>query len=132
MNQPANRLPVISIRFTIITVRRPAVPAARRPALPAPARPRPAVLPGGRPSRTGLRRLAVLAVLAAAVLLVATVPVWVAQQVIDSRIWDLARHLAAGAFRPDPSSPVLPLLLGSIVVLAAMTSSSRPHDHHHH
>jgi hypothetical protein len=123
MHQPATRLPVISIRFTIISVRRRAVPAARRPALPARPRPRPALLPSVRPSRTGLRRLAGGVLAAVAVLLFATVPVWVAGRVVDSGIWDLRRHLDTP---PDLSSHALPLVLGSIVVLAAMSSSSGP------
>jgi hypothetical protein len=125
MYQPANRLRVISIRFTIISVRRPVVPAARRPALPARPRPRPALLASARPSGSGLRRLAGGVLAAVAVLLFATVPVWVAGRVVDSGIWDLRRHLATP---PDLSSPALPLVLGSIVVLAAMSSSSRPRD----
>lgn len=128
MKQPDNRLSVISIRFTIISVRRLAVPAARRPALPARPRPRSALGPAARPSRTGLRRLVAAALLAATVLLFATVPVWVAGQVVDSGIWDLRRHLATP---PDLSSHALPLLLGSVVVLASMSSSSRRHDHWH-
>ena len=127
MDQPANRLSVISVRFSIITVRRPAVPAAWRPR--PPALPRPPRPPDGRPSRPGLRRLAVVSVLAAAVVLFATVPVWVAHQVIDSGIWGLAGQLVAGVARPDLSSHALPLLLGSIVVLAAMSSSSGPRRH---
>ena len=128
MYQPVNRLSVISIRFTVISVWRQQVPAARRPALPARPHPRPALLAPARPSRCGLRRLAGAVLAVAAVLLFATVPVWVAGQVIDSGIWDLRRHLASP---PDLSSHALPLLLGSVVVLAAMSSSSRPHGHWH-
>ena len=47
---------------------------------------------------------------------------------VDSGLWDLAGHLAGRATRPGLPSPVLPLLLGSIVVLAVVSSSS---GHHH-
>jgi hypothetical protein len=131
MDQPANRLSVISVRLSILTVRRPVPPVAWRPELPAGTHPRPALLPVGRPARTGRRGLAIAGVLAAAVVLFATVPVWIAHQVIDSRIWEPARHLPAAVARPDLSSHALPLLLGAIVVLAAMSSSSRPRDRGH-
>ena len=122
MDQPVSRLSIITVRLSIITVRPPRVPAVPRPELPAVPRP-----PGN-----AARRLAIAAVLAAAIVLVATVPVWVAHLVVGSGIWDLARSVTTGVAGLDLSSHVLPLLIGSIVVLAAMSSSSGPHGHDHH
>jgi hypothetical protein len=138
-----HRLSTVSVRRSVTTVQQPAVPAVPPPALPTLSRSeittvhrsellavrRPQVLPVPRPRITALRWLAIAAVLAAAVVLFATVPVWVAHQVIDSGIWGLAGPLVAGVARPDLSSHALPLLLGSIVVLAAMSSSSGPRRH---
>jgi hypothetical protein len=89
----------------------------------------PAIHPSAGHARTGLRRLAAASVLFGAVVLFATVPAWVARQVVDSDLWNLGARLAAGVTRPDLPSHPLPLLLGSIVVLAAMSSSS---GHRHH
>lgn len=123
MDQPASRLSVIVVRLSILTVQPPAAPAAWRPQLPAAVRTRPALLPPSRPAR---RRLAAAAVLIAAVVLFATAPAWVADQVVGSGLWDLAGRFAAGAPQPDLPPHPLPLVLGSIVVLAAMSSSSGP------
>ena len=129
MAQPPNRLSVIVVRLSILTVRPPAAPAVRPPQLPASDPPRPALPPPARPARTGLRHLAAAAILAAAIVLFATGPAWVAGQVVDSGLWNLAGRITAGITRPDLSSHALPLVVGSIVVLAAMSSSS---GHRHH
>jgi hypothetical protein len=125
MDQPVDRPSIISVRFSVIAVRRPAVPAVRRPALAR--RPRPELAPVPRPSATTARRLAIAFVLAAAIVLFATVPARVARLVMDSGVWDLTRHLTAAVSRLDPPVDVLPLLLGSIVVLAVVSSSSGHH-----
>jgi hypothetical protein len=125
MDQPASRLSVIVIRLSILTVRPPAAPAAWQPQLPA--APQPALVPAPRRGR----RLAAAAVVVAAVLLFATVPAWVAGQVVDSGLWDLAGRITTGVARPDLSSHALPLVVGSIVVLAAMSSSSGPRNRGH-
>jgi hypothetical protein len=140
MDRSIRRLPTTTVRVSItlrwpsITVtRRPSVPAVDRPGIPAtrplaiPARPRSATIPR-RPAVPGARRLALAAVLAAAIVLFATLPVLVVRLVMDSGLWDLAGHLAGRATRPGLPAPVLPLLLGSIVVLAVVSSSS---GHHH-
>jgi hypothetical protein len=75
--------------------------------------------------------LAAAAILAAAVVLFATVPAWVAGHLVDSSLWDLAGRITAGVARPDLSSHALPLVVGSIVVLAAMSSSSGPRNRGH-
>jgi hypothetical protein len=129
MDQPANRLSVVIVRLSILTVRPPAAPALRRPQLPMGTPAPPAIHPSAGHARTGLRRLAAASVLFGAVVLFATVPAWVARQVVDSDLWNLGARLAAGVTRPDLPSHPLPLLLGSIVVLAAMSSSS---GHRHH
>ena len=65
-------------------------------------------------------RLSIATVLAVALVLFAAVPAQAAQDALDSGAWDLARLMAA----PRPPSPHLPLVLGAIVLLAAMSSSS--------
>jgi hypothetical protein len=127
MDQPLSRLSVISVRLSIITVRPSRVPAVRLPELPSLRRPELPAVP--RPPSNVARRLAIAAVLAAAVVLFATVPAWVAHLIIDSGIWDLARSVTTRVASLDLSSHALPLLIGSIVVLAAMSSSSGPHGH---
>jgi hypothetical protein len=142
MDRSVPRLPTTTARLTItvrwlsVTIDRPpTIPAADRPAVPAvPATPR-LTIPA-RPAGPGAwrravpaarRRLAIAAVLTAAIVLFATVPARVARLAVDSGIWDLAPSMP----RPDPSGHVLPLLLGSIVVLAVV-SSSKGHHHHDH
>lgn len=67
-------------------------------------------------------RLAIAAVLAAALVLFAAVPAQAAQDALHNGTWDLAR-LVGGAV-PQPPSPHLPIVLGAIVLLAALSSSS--------
>ena len=57
MDQPANRLSVIVVRLSILTVRPPAAPAARPPELPAAPATRSELLPVARPARRRGRRL---------------------------------------------------------------------------
>jgi hypothetical protein len=71
-----------------------------------------------------LLRLAIAATLGTAVVLVAAVPVRAAQDALDRGAWDLAHYFTGAVAPPDVASPVLPLVVGSIVVLAAMSSSS--------
>jgi hypothetical protein len=71
-----------------------------------------------------VRRLSIAAVIALAVLLFAAGPAQAAQGALDSGAWDLARFFTTATDRvPTPSSH-LPLVLGGIVVLAALSSSS--------
>ena len=150
MDRSIRRLPTstllvsINLRWASISISRvPSVPAVDRPLVPTvpavPAVPR-MVVPARRPAVIGdrrwarpatRRRLAVLAVLAAAIFLVATVPARVARLVLDRGIWDLPRRLADALPRPDLSPHVLPLLLGSIVVLAVVIPSGAHHHHDH-
>ena len=80
--------------------------------------------------RRRLLRLAIAAVLGATVMLVAAVPVGAAQDTLDSGAWDLARYFTGGLAPPEIASPVLPLVVAGIVVLAAMSSwpPCRPPD----
>ena len=142
-----HRLAVTSVRRSVTTIHQPAVPgpAVQPPLLPTLSRSEittvhrseliavhlPQVTGVHRPRGTAVRWLAATAVAAAAVVLFAIVPAWVADLATGSGLWDLARSFAPGAPRPGVSGHVLPLLLGSIVVLAALSSSSgsRRHDH---
>jgi len=67
-------------------------------------------------------RLSIAAVLALALVLFAAVPAQAAEDALHSGTWDLAR-LVGGAL-PQPPSPHLPIVVGAIVLLAAMSSSS--------
>jgi hypothetical protein len=143
MDRSVRRLPTTAVRLSItvrwvsITIGRPpSIPAVDRPAVPA--RRRLAIL-AWRPLAATVRRrvhpaagrrLAVAAVLAAAIVLVATVPARLARLAMDSAIWDLARSVSGGMPWPDLSPQVLPLLLGAIVVLAVVSSSTGHHHHH--
>jgi hypothetical protein len=137
MDRSVPRLPTTTARLSI-TVRRfsitigrsptiPAVPTARRLAFPAQ---RPGTGAWRRAIPAARRRLAIAGVLAAAIVLFATVPAQVARLALDSAVWDLTRSRAAGMPRPDLSANVLPLLLGSIVVLAVVSSSGGHHHDH--
>ena len=150
MDRSIRRLPTSALRVSI-TLRWASITISRAPSMPAvdrsavdrsavPAIRRPA-LPARRPVTTGdrrwarpatRRRLAVAAVLVAAIVLFATVPSLVARLTLDSGIWDLPRSFANGIPKPDLSPHVLPLLLGSIVVLAVVTPSGGHHHHHDH
>jgi hypothetical protein len=136
MDRSVRRLPTTAVQFSI-TVRwvsiavgrppsvpavdRPAVPASRRLAIPARRRAHPAAR----------RRLAVAVVLAAAIVLFATVPARLAQLAMDSGIWDLASSVSGGLPWPDLSPHVLPLLLGAVVVVTVVSSSTGHHHHDH-
>ena len=68
-------------------------------------------------------RLSIAAVLAVALVLFAAVPAQAAEAALRSGTWDLARFIGAV---PQPPSPQMPIVLGAIVLLAAMSSSSGP------
>jgi hypothetical protein len=136
MDRSVRRLPTtavrlsISIRWVSIVIGRPpSIPAVDRPAVPA--RRRLAIPARRRAHPAAGRRLAVAAVLAAAIVLVATVPVRLARLAMDSGMWDLGRSVSGGMPWPDLSPDVLPLLLGGIVVLAVVSSSTGHHHHDH-
>jgi hypothetical protein len=137
MDRSVPRLPTTTARLSI-TVRRFSITIGRSPTIPAVPTPRRLAFPAQRPG-TGAwrraipaarRRLAIAGVLAAAIVLFATVPARVARLALDSAVWDLTRSMAAGMPRPDLSANVLPLLLGSIVVLAVVSSSGGHHHDH--
>ena len=67
-------------------------------------------------------RLSIAAVLALALVLFAAVPAQAAEDALHSGTWDLARLV--GGVLPQPPSPHLPIVVGAIVLLAAMSSSS--------
>jgi hypothetical protein len=120
MDRSVPRLPTTTARLSI-TVRRFSITIGRSPTIPAVPAPQRLAFPAQRPG-TG--------VLAAAIVLFATVPAQVARLALDSAVWDLTRSRAAGMPRPDLSATVLPLLLGSIVVLAVVSSSGGHHHDH--
>ena len=138
MDRPVDQRLTIAFRLSI-SVRRPSVTVVRRPSAlvqrpavlarrVAATLPRPAPATVRRLAAGTARRLAIAAVLALAVVLVATVPVYAALLALPGDLWDLRRILDGP---PElPAGPVLPLLMGSLVVLAALSSSSgRHHDH---
>ena len=69
------------------------------------------------------RNFLIVVILAVALELFATVPAQAARNALVSGTWDLAGSLTA-AVRAHPSPDHLPLLLGAIVLLAALSSSS--------
>jgi hypothetical protein len=74
-----------------------------------------------------LRRLLIAGVLASALVLFAAAPAQAAQaaqNALRRGAWDLAGHVSGAVAQPP--SPHLPLVLGAIVVLAALSSTSRP------
>jgi Mg/Co/Ni transporter MgtE len=70
------------------------------------------------------RRFLIATVLALALLLFAAVPAQAAQAALDGGSWDLARYFTGALARVQAPSPHLPLVLGAIVLLAALSSSS--------
>lgn len=73
-----------------------------------------------------LRRLSIATVIALAVVLFSAWPAQAAQAALDSGAWDLARYFSTAVARVPVPSPHLPLVLGAVVVLAALSSSSAP------
>ena len=71
-----------------------------------------------------LRRLSIATLIALAVVLFSAWPAQAAEAALDSGAWDLARYFSAAPDRVPVPSPQLPLVLGAIVVLAALSSSS--------
>ena len=136
MDRPVDQRLIIAFRLSI-SVHRPSVAVAvavvRRPAalarMVAAALPRPAPATVRRLAAGTARRLAIAAVLALAVVLVATVPAYAARLALQSDLWDLRRGSSTGPAEL-PAGPVLPLLMGSLVVLAAFASSSGRHRDH--
>jgi hypothetical protein len=139
MDRPVDQRLTIAFRLSIsvrrppvTVVRRPSAAVVRRPAALArrvvAALPRPAPATVRRLAAGTARRLAIAAVLALAVVLVATVPASAARLALRSDLWDLRRVFDGPA--ELPAGPVLPLLMGSLVVLAAFASSSGRHRHH--
>jgi hypothetical protein len=136
MDRPVDQRLIIAFRLSI-SVRRPPVTVVRRPSAAvvhrpaalarrvAAALPRPAPVTVRRLASDIARRLAIAAVLVLAVVLVATVPTYAARLALRSDLWDLGR-LSNGPAEL-PAGPVLPLLMGSLVVLAAFASSSGRH-----
>jgi hypothetical protein len=127
MYRPVDQRLIIAFRLSV-SVRWPSAALVRRPAalagriVAALPRPAPATL------RRLARRLAIAGVFALAVVLVATVPALVTRLALRSDLWDLSRFFDGRA--EPPAVPGLSLLLGSVVVLAALSSSSgRYHDH---
>jgi predicted cobalt transporter CbtA len=71
------------------------------------------------------RSFLVIVILVLALDLFATLPALAAQDALDSGAWDLARHVrVAVGTRVEASSGNLPLLMGAIVLLAALSASS--------
>jgi hypothetical protein len=139
MDRPVDQRLIIAFRLSI-SVRRPSVTVVRRPSAAVVRRPaalarrvagllpRPAPATVRRLVAGTARRLAVAAVLAFTVVLVATVPVYAARLALQSDLWDLRRLFDGPA--ELPAGPVLPLLMGSLVVLGAFApTSGRRRDH---
>jgi hypothetical protein len=76
------------------------------------------------------RRFLIVVVLALAIDVFAALPAQAAQDALHSGTWDLARYFGGTvAVRAHAPSGNLPLLLGAIVLLAALSSSgSRKRD----
>jgi predicted cobalt transporter CbtA len=71
------------------------------------------------------RNFLIIVILALAIDLFATVPAQTAQDALHTGIWDLAGHVTAAATTSiQAPADNLPLLLGAIVLLAALSSSS--------
>jgi hypothetical protein len=131
MYGPVDQRLIIAFRLSV-TIRWPSATLARRPAALArrivAALPRPAPATVRRVAAVTARRLAIAVVAALAVVLVATVPAYAARLALQSDLWDLARFFDGRA--EPPAGAGLSLLMGSMVVLAALSSSSgRHHDH---
>ena len=131
MYRPVDQRLIIAFRLSVSVpwpsatlVRRPAALARRIVA----ALPRPAPATVRRLAAVTARRLAIAAVLALAVVLVATVPAYAAPLALQSDLWNLPRFFDGRAELPPEVG--LTLLVGSMVVLAVLSSSSgRHHDH---
>jgi hypothetical protein len=71
------------------------------------------------------RSFLIIVILVLALDLFATLPAQAAYDALDSGAWDLARHVRATvATRAETATGNLPLLLGAIVLLAALSSST--------
>ena len=70
------------------------------------------------------RNFLIVVILALAINLFATVPAEAARAALTSGTWDLASSITATVVRAPASGDHLPLLLGAIVLLAALSSSS--------
>jgi hypothetical protein len=71
------------------------------------------------------RNFLIVVILALAIELFATVPAQAAREALVSGTWDLASSLTATVVRAPAPGDHLPLLLGAIVLLASLSSSSR-------
>ncbi|HJV09578.1 MAG TPA: hypothetical protein VJ653_07845 [Acidimicrobiales bacterium] len=71
------------------------------------------------------RNFLIVVILTLAIQLFATVPAEAAREALVSGTWDLAGSLTAAVVRAPAPSDNLPPLLGAIVLLAALSSSSR-------
>ena len=70
------------------------------------------------------RNFLIVVILALAIELFATVPGAAARDALVSGVWDLAGSLTAAAAPAPAPADHLPLLLGAMVLLAALSSSS--------
>jgi hypothetical protein len=70
-----------------------------------------------------MRRLPILLLLTLALILFTATPTW-ARQALHAGYWDLASYVTGATARLEVSSDALPLTLGSIVILAALSASS--------
>ena len=71
------------------------------------------------------RNFLIVVILTLAIELFATVPAQAAQDALSTGTWDLTRYVsAAAATGIQARADSLPLLLGAIVLLAALSSSS--------
>jgi hypothetical protein len=66
----------------------------------------------------------IVVILALAIDQFAVLPAQAAQDALHTGIWDLARYVTPVATRGGSGSDSLPLLLGAVVLLAALSSSS--------
>jgi predicted anti-sigma-YlaC factor YlaD len=66
----------------------------------------------------------IVVILALAIDQFAVLPAQAAQDALHTGIWDLARSVTPVATRGRSGSDSLPLLLGAVVLLAALSSSS--------
>jgi hypothetical protein len=66
----------------------------------------------------------IVVVLALAIDQFAALPAQAAQDALHTGMWDLARYVTPVAARVGSGSDTLPLLLGALVLLAALSSSS--------
>jgi hypothetical protein len=72
------------------------------------------------------RTFLIVLIVVLALQLFATLPAQVALDALDSGAWDLARHVRRTVpTRAEAASANLPLLMGAIVLLSALSSSGR-------